>query len=73
MTWQRKTANSLNRANKDTRFIEMRYWWSAHRIVEGDSYGGQDPERVVEPKLMMVRGVHEISNINGLGILNFVT
>jgi hypothetical protein len=41
--------------------------------VEGDAYGGQDPERVVEPKLMIVIVFHDINNVNGLGILNFAT
>lgn len=41
--------------------------------MEGDAYGGQDPERVVEPNLMIVIGFHDISNVNGLGIFNFAT
>jgi len=51
----------------------MRPWVQPLLIVEGDAYGGQDPERVVEPKLMMVIGFDENSNVNGLGILNFAT
>jgi hypothetical protein len=39
--------------------------------VEGDAYGGQDPERVVAPKLMIVIGFHYINYVNGFGILNF--
>jgi hypothetical protein len=41
--------------------------------VEGNAYGGQDLERVVEPNLMIVIDFHEISNVNGPGILNFAT
>jgi hypothetical protein len=39
----------------------MRTGGQPHLIVERDGYGGQDPERVVEPKLMMVIGFHEMN------------